>query len=85
MIGIYRNISKKLATIVEGDPKAPLSIATWCREERNTFPWIGPLYPLFIMLSVKQRGIKYHFLSFWYDSNWDGTPVSQVIGEHSNR
>ena len=24
-----------------------------------------------IMLSVKQGGIKYHFLSLWYDSTWD--------------
>ena len=22
------------------------------------------------MLSVKQGGIKYHFLSLWYDSTW---------------
>ena len=35
------------------------------------------------MLSVKQGGIKYHFLSFWYDSTWDWTQVSQVISEHS--
>ena len=36
-----------------------------------------------ILLSVKQGGIKYHFLSLWYDSTWDWTPVSQTIGEHS--
>ena len=36
-----------------------------------------------IMLSVKQEGIKYHFLSLWYDSTWDWTLVSQTIGEHS--
>ena len=36
------------------------------------------------MLSVKQGGIKYHFLSLWYDSTWDWTQVSQAIGEHSN-
>ena len=35
------------------------------------------------MLSVKQGGIKYHFLSLWYDSTWDWTLVSQAIGEHS--
>ena len=34
------------------------------------------------MLSVKQRSIKYHFLSLWYDSIWDWTPVSRTIGEH---
>ena len=30
------------------------------------------------MLSVKQRGIKNHFVSLWYDSTWDWTPVSRV-------
>ena len=36
------------------------------------------------MLSIKQGGIKYNFLSLWYDSTWDGIPVSQGIREHSN-
>ena len=35
------------------------------------------------MLSVKQGGIKYYFLSRWYDSTWDWTPVSRTLGEHS--
>ena len=35
------------------------------------------------MVSVKQGGIKYHFLSLRYDSTWDWTLVSQTIGEHS--
>ena len=26
-----------------------------------------------MMLSVKQGGIKHHFLSLWYDSTWDKT------------
>ena len=65
----------KLATIAEGNPKAPFSIATTprCRGGRHSFP--GLLYftldPYLIMLSVKQAGIKYHFLSLWYDSTWD--------------
>ena len=48
----------KLATIVEGNPKAPFSIATTpsCRGGRYSFP--GLLYftldPYLIMLSVKQ-------------------------------
>ena len=33
------------------------------------------------MLSVKQGGIKYHFLSLWYNSTWCWTPVSRAIGE----
>ena len=36
------------------------------------------------MLSVKQGDIKHRFLSFWYDSTWDWTQVSQTIGKHSN-
>ena len=28
------------------------------------------LDPYLIMLSVKQGGIKYHFLRLWYDSTW---------------
>ena len=34
------------------------------------------------MLSVKQRGIRYHFLSLWYDSTGDWTQISYAIGEH---
>ena len=36
------------------------------------------------MLRVKQGGIKYHFLSFWYDSAGDWTQVSRAKCEHSN-
>ena len=33
--------------VVEGDPKAPILIATTprCRGGHNSFPWIAPLYP----------------------------------------
>ena len=43
---IYK-VKVKLATIVEGDPKAPFSIATTprCRGGRYSIPWIAPLYP----------------------------------------
>ena len=27
--------------------------------------------PYLIMLNAKQGGIKYYFLSLWYDSTWD--------------
>ena len=75
--------------MVEGDPKAPFSIATTprCRGERYSFPGLlhFTLDPCLIMLSVKQGGIKYHFKSFWYDSTWDWTQVSRAIGEHYKR
>ena len=51
-------ISKKLATVVEGDPKVPR-----CRE--GAIPFLGLLHftldPYLIMLSVQQGSIKYHF------------------------
>ena len=39
-----------LATAVEGDQKAPFSIATTlrCRGGCNSFPWIASLYPGYI-------------------------------------
>ena len=58
---IYGTHKVKFAILVEGDPKAPFSIATtpWC---------CGLLHFTFdlclIMLNVKQDGIKYHFFEF---------------------
>ena len=55
-------------TVVEGDPKATFSVATTprCRGGHNSFSWIDPLTldPNFLMLNVKQGGIKYHFSVF---------------------
>ena len=48
MIVILLTVSKvKLATVVEGDQKAPFSTATTprCKGGRYSFPWIAPLYP----------------------------------------
>ena len=50
-------------------------------------PFSGSLHfslvPYVIMLRAQLGGIKYHFLSLWYDSTRDWTPVSRTIGEHS--
>ena len=76
-----------MATVVEGDQKAPFSIATTprCRGACYSFSWISPLSfdPYLKILSVKQGGIKYHVLNLWYDSTWEWTLVSRTIGEHS--
>ena len=72
---IYIYISKLVSwpTVVKGDPKAPFSTATIlrCREGRYSFPWITPLilYSYFLMLNVKQGGVKYHFFEplVWLD------------------
>ena len=39
-----------LTTVVEGDQKAPFSIATTsrCRGGRYSFPWIATIYPGYI-------------------------------------
>ena len=41
------NKKVKLVILVDGDPKAPFSIATTprCRGGRNSIPRIPPLYP----------------------------------------
>ena len=63
----------KLATVVEGNPRAPFSITTTPRCIGGRYSFLSgllhfALYPYLIMQRVKQGGIKYHFLSFWYDS-----------------
>ena len=55
----FQNV--KLATVVEGDQKAPFSIGLG--EGATSFPEL-PHFTLdiyLILLSVKQGGIKYHF------------------------
>ena len=55
----------KLVTVVEGDQKAPFSIASTLRCREGATPFPGLLHFTFdmylILLSVKQGGIKYHF------------------------
>ena len=50
-------------------------------EDATPFAWLlhFTLETYLIMLSVKQRGIKNHFLSLWYDSSWDWTPLNIFI------
>ena len=61
--------------LVEGDSWASFSIAKHRRIGKGATPFPGlfhfTLDPYLIRLSVKQGGIKYHFLSLWYDSTWD--------------
>ena len=74
------HIRVKLVNVVEGDPKAPFSIAATPFSRLPHFT----LDTYLIMMSVKQGGIKYYFLSLWYHLTWDWTYVSQAISEHSN-
>ena len=71
-------------TMVESNLKAPFSIATTprCREGHYSFLWIAPIThdPYVIIPSVKQKSIKYYFLSLWYDSTWDLTKSPRSLG-----
>ena len=44
---MYKNKGVKVATVNEGDPKAPFSLATTprCWGMCYSIPWIAPLYP----------------------------------------
>ena len=59
------------------------------KERSNALPYTSVVVAIetldtnLIMLNVKQEGIKYHFLSLWYDSTWDWTPLSRAINKHS--
>ena len=68
-------VKVKLVTLVKINPKAPFSIATTtrCREGATSFPGLVHFNfdPYLMMLSLKQGGIKYHFLSLWYDMTWN--------------
>ena len=52
---IYKVKKIKLVTEVEGDQKAPFSVATTsrCREGRYSFPWIAPLYPWYVLYNAE--------------------------------
>ena len=67
-ISIY--ISKvKLAIVVEGDPKAPLSIATtpWCKEGRYSFSWVAPLYLWFVPYNAMRHQVPFFESLVWLD------------------
>ena len=64
-----------LATVFQGDPKATFQRLQHRGVGDGTTLSLGlfhfTLDPYLIMLSIKQGGIKYHFLSIWYDSIYD--------------
>ena len=64
---IYIYIYIKLATVVEGDPNAPFSIAITlrCRGVCYYFPWIAFLYPWSIPYSVKCKA-RWHQIPFFF-------------------
>ena len=76
-------------TVVESEPNASFQELLHQYIGEGTTPFLGlfhiTLDTYLIMLSVKQGGIKCHFLSLRYDSTWDWTSVFRAIDEHSTR
>ena len=54
-------VKGKLATVVEGDPKAPFLISTTprCSGGHYSFPWISPLYPWYVPYNTECSVKKY--------------------------
>ena len=51
----------KLSPLVEGDQKAPFSIATTPRDRGGyySFPWIAPLYPRYVLYIAEFYARRY--------------------------
>ena len=66
-------IKVKLVTLVEGNPKAPISIATTprCWGGCYSILWITPLYPWFLPYNAKCEAMQHQVLFFkslvWLD------------------
>ena len=61
----------KLVTVVKGDLKAAFSIGTTRSVGESATPFPGSFHfttDTYLIISVKQGSIKYHFLSFKYDT-----------------
>ena len=66
------NISKvKLATLVEGDPKTPFSIATTlrCKGRRYSIAWIAPLYLWYAPYNAECK-TRWHQVPFFESLVW---------------
>ena len=73
----------KLATIVEGDLKAPFSIATTCRSRggRYSFPWIAPLYPWSLPYNAECLARR-HQVPFFESLVWLDLGLNPGLSDH---
>ena len=86
LIIILSNI--KLATVVEGDQKAPFPIATTprCKGVRYSFPWTAPLYPWYVPYIAECYARRYqvpYFESLVKTRPGTEPRSSGPFGEHS--
>ena len=66
-------------TEVEGDPKAPFSIATTlrCRGGCYSISWITPLYPWSLHYNARRHRVPFFIL--WYDSTFVLLPSDVLL------
>ena len=83
-IYIYKS---KVGDRSRGRPEGSFSIATTprCRDGGYSFPWFAPLYSWSIPYKAECLAGRHQvlFLSLWYDSTRDWTPVSRSTDELS--
>ena len=80
---IHRGKSVKLANIVEGDPKAPFSIATTprCMGGHHSFPWFAPLYP-WSLPYIAECEARRHQIPFLESLVWLHLGLNQDLRSH---
>ena len=80
----FGNLYKvKLATVVEGDPKAPFSIATTprCRRGYYSFPWNSPLYPWYVPYIAECKARRYQ-VPFLKSLVWGNLGLNPGLPDH---
>ena len=72
-----------MAIVVEGDQKAPISIATTprCRGGRYSFPWIASLYPRYVPYIAECKARRYQ-VSFLKCLVWLDLSLNPGIPDH---
>ena len=73
----------KLATLVEGNTKAPFSIATTprCRGGRYSIPWIAPVYP-WSLHYIAEWLARRHQVSFYESLIWLNLGLNPGLLDH---
>ena len=79
---MFSIIAVKLATLVEGSPKAHFSIATTprCREGRYSIPWIAPLYPWSLPLNAEYS--RWYLVPFFESLVWLDLGLNPSLPDH---
>ena len=78
-----QTVKLKLAALVEGDPKAPFSIATTPRYRRGLyfFPWIAPLYPWSLPYNAECKA-RWYQVPFFESLVWLDLGLNLALPDH---